>query len=199
MKRSDFVYFNIDQYLNLSINKLIIDELPVFDNKDSIIILSDGSVTAQNLDPDSKPQGHIRNNQLEENTLNTILPTGFLELKNKTKQLVIEKGFSKPVLRGISNFKNPDSIKWHKDYISPEMQIDPKKRIVIFYIAADNLIDATFMVSPGADGPGIWNLGFKLNLANNLLIGHNQNMGHEYQINTPHDINILSLLWYDFG
>ena len=195
MKKSDFVYFKIFDYLDSELNNQIITEVPFFDDLTSTVITSDGLTI--NEVPETK--GHIRNNQISESTLDNMLPNGIKTLKNKTKEFVRDKGLVLPVLRGINNYKNPDSIKWHKDFVNFDMLIDSKKRIVTFYVAALNPIDATFMVSPNESGPGIWDLGFKLNLMNNLFIGHNQNLGHEYQIITPNPINILSLLWYDLS
>lgn len=193
MKKSDFNYFNIPNYLDLSLHDLILKEIPFLDNTDSVIINQDGSKSVD------IGKGHIRNNRINEDVLDELLPPGIRQLKDITKNLMLSKGMVLPIARGFLNHNNPNSMSWHKDYVQPEMQIDPKKRIVTFYIAAPKMPNAKFMVSANADGPGIWNIGFKLDLVPNTIIGHNQNLGHEYVQVENKEINIFSILWYDMS
>jgi len=193
MKRSDYKYLHISNYLDLSLHDLIFQELTTL-SSESIIINQDGSITKT-----TENNGHIRNNRIEDDIIDQLLTPGIKQHKDITKKLMKEQGMLLPVVRGVLNYHNPKSMKWHKDFVPPEMDTDPKKRVVTFYVASKQNIDAMFMVSPNSDGPGIWNLGFKINLEPNMLIAHNQNLGHEYIDLGTKNINILSMLWYDMG
>lgn len=194
MRKSDFSYFHVPNYLDIELHDLILKEISILDNTDSVTINQDGTISY--IDPG---KGHIRNNRINDDVLDQILTPGIRQLKDITKNLLLSKGMMLPVARGFLNFPNPNSMAWHKDYVEPDMQIDPKKRIVVFYVVAPEMSSAKFMVSPDAEGPGIWNLGFKLDLTPNTLIGHNQNLGHEYIRVDDKEIHIFSILWYDMA
>lgn len=191
MKRSDYKYFYIQNYLNISLHDLILEELNAL--KDTSFIVNENGTISETDQGD----GHIRNNRIEDDVINEILTPGIKQYKDLIKHLMKEKGMVLPTIRGILNYHNPESIKWHQDFVSNEMYIDPQKRFVTFYVVSNQKLNSTFMVGPNLDGPGLWNLGFKINLEPNLLIAHNQNLGHEYMNMGTKDIHILSMLWYD--
>jgi hypothetical protein len=195
MKRSDFQFFYKHQYLDEQLHDKIVQELDILRNSKSIEINTDGSM----IELDGS-YGHIRNwFDLNDHPLDSILTPAIKTYKNLCKEEMIKSGMKNPILRGVLNFYNPDSIKWHKDYVEPEMQVEPTKRWITFYVACPEKPKSTFMVGPNADGPGIWNLGFTLDLEPNMLIAHNQNLGHEYIMLEKAEINIFSLLWYDIA
>jgi hypothetical protein len=193
VKRSDFQFFYQRDYLEKNLHDKILEELPVLDNSKSLEINEEGNIIELDI-----PSGHIKNKfYTSDEPLDSILTPGIKTYKNICKQEMIHRGMKNPVLRGVLNYSNPVSMAWHKDYVEPSMQIEPTKRWITFYVACPKKPNSTFMVGPNSDGPGIWNLGFTLDLEPNMFIAHNQNLGHEYIMLEKAEINIFSLLWYD--
>jgi len=199
MKSSDLNYFYEKDFVSIDLHNQILDELPVLASQNSIVIDKDGNIALELNESGKSSTGHIRNTCIKDEPLDSILTPGIREYKNIVKQYLKNRGMVLPVLRGIQNYHNYHSMTWHKDFVSPEMEIDPKKRIVTFYIASYEVPDDTLMVSPTSSAFETWKIGFKLHLVPNLFIGHNQNLGHEYNRIGNKDINIFSLLWYDWG
>jgi len=202
MKRSDFGSFYKNDFVDISLHDQLLEELvPLSKLKPTNI---DQNGVFGDIYQDDREYnlfltiGHIRNwCDTDDGPLDSLLPPGFKRYKDICKQAMIENGMKNPVARSMIVFTKPSVAKWHKDYISPEMQTDPRYRWISFYVLSEEPPKSTFMVSPGPDGPGPWKLGFKVDLATNMVIAHNQNLGHEYLIMEETKTNILTIIWYD--
>lgn len=193
MKRSDFQFFYQLDFLDKNLHDKILEELAILDSSRSLEINEEGNIIELDI-----PPGHIKNRfNMSDEPLDSVLTSGIKTYKNLCKQELLQSGMKNPVLKGVLNYNNPASMSWHKDYVEPEMRVEPTKRWITFFVACPEKPKSTFMVGPNSDGPGIWNLGFKINLEPNMLIAHNQNLGHEYMMLERTEINIFSLLWYD--
>lgn len=193
MKSTNFRYFSKNNYIDISLYNSLLEDIPLIEQASSSIINTDGTIT-YNLDT----KGHIRN--LCDNSdrpLDSILPTSVIEFKNLLKVTMLQEGMKNPVVRGVQGVSDPPSIKWHKDYVSPELQIEPSKRWITFFIICEDNTKNTLMVGPSGSSIELWNIGCKYELITNLLIGHNQYLGHEYIRLAPLQGHIFSILWYD--
>jgi hypothetical protein len=193
MNKNDLKYFFIKDFLN---NPNVLSSFPsealLFENSPAAIIEEDGTI---HFHPTKK--NHIRNNCLDETVIDKMLSPNIKTVKNTIRPLVIENGLVKPMIKGLANYSNPDSIKWHKDGIPEDMKIHNSKRFITFFAVSEDQIHSDFMVALNPTSIELWNIGFKLELETNMLIGHNQHLGHEYNKRQDSKINIFSFLWYD--
>jgi hypothetical protein len=193
MDKKELKYFFIKDFLkDPEILNNFISEVLLFENSSAVIIEEDGTV---NFHPTNT--NHIRNNCLDETVIDGMLSPSIKTLKNIIRPLVIENGLVKPMIKGLTNTTNPDSIRWHKDAITKDMKIHNSKRFVTFFVVSEDQIHSDFMVALNPNSIELWNIGFKIELESNMLIGHNQFLGHEYNKLRDSKINIFSFLWYD--
>jgi len=172
-------------------NQLLID-VPNFEKSNAFVINKNGTTT-HNL----TRYNHIRNNFQDDSMFDMLVDDSIVELKNLIKPLLLEQGLIKPVIKGVQNYTNPNSMSWHKDFVPEEMAIDPLKRFISFVILSNDELDHEFMVGSSAESYNTWKLGLHTKLKTNLIIGHNQNLGHEYIKKGDGNICIFSLLYYD--
>jgi hypothetical protein len=193
MNKNELKYFFIRDFLNDSdVYNRVCSDILLFEDSPAAIIEEDGTT---HFHPTKK--NHIRNNCLDETVIDKMLSPSIRTIKNIIRPLVIENGLAKPMIRGLQNFSNPDSIRWHKDVVPEDMYIHSSKRFVTFFVVSESQIHSDFMVSLNPTSVELWNIGFKLELETNMLIGHNQFLGHEYNKLRDSKINIFSFLWYD--
>jgi hypothetical protein len=193
MNKNELKYFFIKDFLNDSdVHNRVCSDILLFEDSPAAIIEEDGTT---HFHPTKK--NHIRNNCLDETVIDKMLSPSIRTIKNIIRPLVIENGLAKPMIRGLQNFNNPDSIRWHKDVVPEDMHIHSSKRFVTFFVVSESQIHSDFMVSLNPTSVELWNIGFKLELETNMLIGHNQHLGHEYNKRQDSRINIFSFLWYD--
>jgi hypothetical protein len=193
MNKNELKYFFIKDFLNDSdVHNRVCSDILLFEDSPAAIIEEDGTT---HFHPTKK--NHIRNNCLDETVIDKMLSPSIRTIKNIIRPLVIENGLAKPMIRGLQNFSNPDSIRWHKDVVPEDMYIHSSKRFVTFFVVSESQIYSDFMVSLNPTSVELWNIGFKLELETNMLIGHNQFLGHEYNKLRDSKINIFSFLWYD--
>ena len=193
MNKKDLKYFFIKDFLNDSdAYSSICSDILLFENSPAAIIEEDGTT---HFHPTKK--NHIRNNCLDETAIDKMLSPSIRTVKNNIRPVVIENGLVNPMIRGLQNFRHPESIRWHKDIVPEDMSIHSSKRFVTFFVVSEDQIHSDFMVSLNPTSIELWNIGFKLSLETNMLIGHNQYLGHEYNKLRDSKINIFSFLWYD--
>jgi len=190
--KSKYRYFYKTNFLNNDLLTNLYQEILEFEKENEKTIDQSGKIIT-NLETTN----HIRNNCLDETFLDSILSPTLIKVKNLIRPYVVEHGLNKPMCKGMVNYYNPDTIKWHKDFISDEMYIDDYKRFVTFLVTSPKPIKSNFLVSSHPESVKLWGLGFHLDLEPNMLIGHNQHMGHEYNKLEDSTISIFSFLWYD--
>jgi hypothetical protein len=192
MVSSKYKYFLKKNFLELSVHDNLYSELLSFESQNEIVIDTLGNITTN-----AKEKNHLRNNCLDESFLDSVLSPYIRQVKDCIRPLVAEQGLQKPMLKGLKNYNNPFTIKWHKDYVTEDMRIEDSKRFITFLVVSPGPIKSNFMVSSSADSVKLWNLGFVTDLEPNMLMGHNQYMGHEYNKIQDSNVCIFSLLWYD--
>lgn len=192
MTGSEIKYLYQEDFLEQSHLPLLFKSIDKLNDTKSITVTTTGYI--QHIDSD---YGHIKNYFKDETILDSILDKNILLYKNKVKNFLSNKGYNLPLIRGIYNYYNPNSIVWHKDFIPDECTLDPSRRIVTFFIISRQKMFGKFMVAPSLSEFRNKKIGMEVFLKNNSFICHNQCLGHAFTKILGDDINILSMVWYD--
>lgn len=195
MNKSDYRWFYEENFIDENLRQLLIQNNQ-FINK-GLFIEEDGFI--KNSEP-------FINNRCFDNKIlkdNLIDPVKvFIEkLENK----LLDNGVFKPVLYTAAILVNPNpnpiyrSYPWHKDFNTIKHTTDPKKLWFTFFSLNTSNANSEFMISPNADGPGLWNMGVKKVLKDNQIFGHNMNFGHQYFTKTNNDVQLIYIRWFDAG
>lgn len=198
MKRSDYKYFYIPDFLDTTLHQALLD--PV--NHCAGIgytINEDGSTTITEDDP------VIRNRYSDDSLLIPRLPEPLARFIHLAKGKMIEHGAIAPTVFNINAIIKPDpdirttAGQWHKDYNLITHITDPNKLWFTMLSLSSSEVNSEFMVSPTASWPDIWNIGVRTTVESNKLFGHTMNLGHQYFKKDKNDLTLLYIRWYDRG
>ena len=196
IKITDYKAFFQEDFLPKELFLSMVDTKDSFVRRKNIIVHEDSNIEFT----DKGETGHVRSHSKELDHLNPIFNSCFIDFFKLTKQKLISEGIADPKLHGVDCYRNYNTVPWHKDYNLFQRPLD--KTIVCFFLLHPFMPDEncdTFTVSPFADSPGLWGLGFKKALKPNLLIVQNNHYGHEYlrsTIESPYNKDIITTSWW---
>ena len=196
MKRSDYRCFCNTNFLDDALYQSMLIPENQFVGK-GLMVSDDGSYTVD------LEEFTLKNRYKDNSVLLTALPTSLAKVIEVTKNRLIREGLKNPVAFNIRALVNPESDPmsrghgWHKDYNCVPHIDDPLKLWITMMVLSNDASDSTFMVSPGPEGPGLWNIGYKKIVCPNMLFAHNMNLGHEYIAGAKNNLSLLYIRWYD--
>jgi len=196
MKKSDYQYFCIHGFLDESLHSQMVLPGNQCQSLD-VLITEDGNTIMGTND------NVIKNRYKDNSIVVDFLPPAFRSVIEQLKNQLIKQGLKNPIVYNIAVLPNPVTTPgtaghgWHKDYNPIKDISDASKLWITFLALSQSEINTKFVVSPTADGPGLWNIGIDLALTSNVAIGHNMNLGHNYVGGTKNNLSLMYIRWYD--
>ena len=201
----------VNNFLPDQLYTKLLDSKNTFFNLPSKKILSDGSIVEYTLQQHKIIPGedYTIGTKFGYDTVETMPNDGieyalhlqkypeYVRTLDAIKTEVIKLTNLKPRLRSWYCLPNPNSVRFHHDYIEAE-DYDRSKLVVCFLILSkDETAPGKFIASTSHSGPLRDNLGFSADVVSNTLFMHTQNLGHQYKkpANCTHSIDWISSVW----
>lgn len=197
MKKSDYRYFYHTDFLDKSLHDT------VFYSKE--LIWEDGLlINEQGEFSKTEGDGVLKNRYKDDDTIIfQHLTPNLRQIAKEVKNSLINQGSVNPILFNLNPIHNPDpdsltqGYGWHKDFNLVEHIQDETKLWIVMLIFAKDKINSRLKVSPTPEGPGLWNIGFDLELTPNFMMAHTINLGHDYTVGDLNNLDLLYMRWYE--